>query len=320
METLTYCNCCKSTNLEKVYEKPDTKYYPQEWFSVVKCRNCGLGFVNPRPTAQEIGRYYPASFFHYFREIDHIHRYAEEAHYVLNLTHGINRPKLLDIGCANGDFPRYMKRLGWNVSGLEIANASEAITDFPVYRVPLIEASIPENYFDVVTAWAVLEHVHDPMAHFKKIAEILKSGGHLVFLVTNFESIASRYLFAEDIPRHLYFYTPSTIKRYLEANKMKLIRIDFSNKIYSMPSSYWLIWLIYFLTGRELKYTNLPLTYRQWALKCNLDIKSFNKIKYTFSHPIACLDYILRPIIDWFFIKTNRYGIMIVTAKNCNRV
>src|SRR3546814_5417313 len=63
------------------------------------------------------------------------------------------------------------------------------------------------DLYDVITAWAVLEHVHDPMSYFMKAASTIQSGGYFVFLVTNFDSISSRSLFREDVPRHLYFFS-----------------------------------------------------------------------------------------------------------------
>ena len=41
---------------------------------------------------------------------------------------------LLDIGCANGDFPRFMRKIGWQVEGVEISANSKSISDFKVYK------------------------------------------------------------------------------------------------------------------------------------------------------------------------------------------
>ena len=314
METVN-CNCCGSSNLRKIYEKPDEKYFPEEWFTVVECLECGLGFVNPRPTIQEIGRYYPSVFFRDFEEKDHSKRYREEARYLTDIECNKKRPRLLDLGCANGDFPRYMSSRGWDVTGLEIAQSSRLIEDFPVYREPFPSAHIPTRSFDAITAWAVLEHVHDPMAYFKKAPEVLKPGGRFVFLVPNFESLASRYLFREDIPRHLYFFTPSTIRRYFEQVDMTLQQIDFNDRIFSMHSKFWLLWLLRLLTGRILRYKDLPLTYRQEVSKKGWRLGLLSKIRYALGHPIVSLDQALRPIVDWYAMKQKRYGTIVCVAE-----
>ena len=111
METVA-CNLCGSKDYEKVYSMPDSKYYPDEWFTVVECRECGLAFVNPRPSFSEIFKYYPDDFYKYF-EIEiklHEKRYEHEAQYLSSITSRKGKKILLDIGCANGDFPRHMQR------------------------------------------------------------------------------------------------------------------------------------------------------------------------------------------------------------------
>jgi len=59
----------QSSNLSLVYEKPDEFYFPSEYFRVVECLECGCGFVNPRPTAQEITRYYPQGSIQIFGKL-----------------------------------------------------------------------------------------------------------------------------------------------------------------------------------------------------------------------------------------------------------
>lgn len=110
-----YCNCCGSSNSRLVYQQPDGKYFPDEMFNIVECTDCGLGFLNPRPSISEIERFYPSEFFSDFSDNDHSDRYAEQARYLDDITQSVNKPKLLDIGCANGDFPRFMRSKGWKV-------------------------------------------------------------------------------------------------------------------------------------------------------------------------------------------------------------
>src|SRR5207248_3822124 len=77
-----------------------------------------------------------------------------------------HKGRLLDVGCANGDFPRYMIRRGWDVEGVEVADSSKTITDFKVWRREFGALDVPDEAYDAVTAWAVLEHVHEPKRYF----------------------------------------------------------------------------------------------------------------------------------------------------------
>lgn len=62
METVN-CNLCRSSDYRKVYEMPDRKFFREDYFTIVECEACGLGFVNPRPTLREIQKYYPAKYY-----------------------------------------------------------------------------------------------------------------------------------------------------------------------------------------------------------------------------------------------------------------
>lgn len=277
--------------------------------------DCGLGFLNPRPNIEEIGRFYPPEFFLDFSDNDHSNRYAEQARYLDDIAMSVPKPKLLDIGCANGDFPRFMLSKGWEVEGLETANNSLAIDDFKVYRTPFPESDIPINYFDAVTAWAVLEHVHDPMAYFKKAYDALRPGGRLIFLVTNFKSLASKRLFREDIPRHLYFFTPDTIRSYIGSYGFKLMALDFHDKIFSLHSSFWLFWLVKKTVGHPFTYLDIPMSYEQEINKFGWSISAKTKLYYSLRHPLLIIDQMFRPIFDRYAMKAKNYGIMTCVAE-----
>jgi len=311
----TPCNCCGSTKLKKIYEKPDEKFFPDEWFSVVECAECGLGFVNPRPSETEINKYYPKDFYSYFRDIDHTNRYMEEAKYLNDIALKKQNPKLLDIGCANGDFPRFMQKKGWIVEGVEPSITSDPIDDFTIYRKNLTELELKTGYYDAVTAWAVLEHTHNPKDYFKRIGKILAKNGRFVFLVTNFESLASKYLFAEDIPRHLFFFTPKTITRYLETSGMKLLKIDYSDKIYMMRSMHSLLFYIKYLSGQKLLYSDIPLSYAKFLQKNNLKDTLIKKIIYSSKNPLFISEKFFSFFFDKLLIILKKYGIIICMAE-----
>jgi hypothetical protein len=119
------CNLCGSSRQTAVYEMPDERYFPDEYFTVVACNLCGLGFVNPRPTILEIQKHYPAEYFQ-GPGTDSFRRYLKrrftiEARFLNGLEASSGSRKLLDVGCANGDFPRFLIARGWDVEGVEVS-------------------------------------------------------------------------------------------------------------------------------------------------------------------------------------------------------
>lgn len=311
------CNLCGSDKYRVIYSMPDTRYFIEELFNVVECSDCGLGFVNPRPTSSEISKYYPSTFYEYFeREQDyHLRRYSAEAEFLPGIISDGHR-LLLDLGCANGDFPRFMQKLGWRVEGVEVSQHSNIITDFKVYKQDFKEIEVYEPRYDAITAWAVLEHVHDPMAYFKKAAQVLKSGGLFVFLVTNFESLSSRCLFLEDVPRHLYFFTEGTIRRYLEESGFDFIRANYSNKIYSMrPINFFRYYFYRYFKKQRLEWRHTQFKSPHSFEKNTLRNPIKRKLMHLIFDPMDVIGQLLLPIYERYQIISKTYGIVTYVAR-----
>lgn len=314
METVT-CNLCGSGEYQPIYRIPDYKYHCDEWFTVVECAKCGLGFVNPRPPRDRIKRYYPSDFYDYFRQdlVFQQQRYAAEARFLRGTDSVNGRPRLLDIGCANGDFPRFMRGCGWEVEGVEVSSNSDPIEDFPVHRADFSSFPGAPRSYDAITAWAVLEHVHDPMAYFLKAGELLRPGGRFVFLVTNLASMSSRHLYMEDVPRHLYFYTDTTIHKYVMRAGMKVERVEYGSSIYRMRPYGCLWYYMLRLMRRRPDWNYLNGVHQQFECWMRVRYKIALSLPLLLRHPgiaLSALDFLLAPAIEQFQIWRRNYGIV----------
>jgi cyclopropane fatty-acyl-phospholipid synthase-like methyltransferase len=319
LETVA-CNLCGSERYTPVYEMPDRRFYRGEFFTVVECDECGLGFVNPRPTFAEIQKHYLADYYEnpptksherYLRR-----RFTREHSYLKRLERSEGRKRLLDVGCANGDFPRFMVARGWNVEGVEISESSQRILDFPVYTQEFHKIPVNGPTYDAVTAWAVLEHVHDPMAYFQKASALLKKGGLFVFVVPNFQSVASRCLFCEDIPRHLYFFTRQTVRQYLDKTGFLLEKEENGRKIYKVAPYNWLAYMVRTrLLGKEYRYKNVPLTSKEFRRIHQLRGGFVAALKYAAYSPASVIDRMLWPAIETAQILRKTYGVSTFVAR-----
>jgi len=319
LETVA-CNLCGSTRQTFAYRIPDRLFFPDEFFSVVSCDRCSLGFVNPRPTTAEISRYYPPAYFQappspsrdrYFQR-----RYSAEAEYLQPLEKTKASPLLLDVGCAAGDFPRFMTARGWRVEGVEVSESAGSIHDFAVYRNEFQDIPIHTPTYDAVTAWAVLEHVHDPMAYFQKVAEVLNPGGLFVFLVTNFDSLASRHLFFEDVPRHLYFFTRSVVRQYVDKTGFDLLREDNGRRIFKAAPVHWLPYQIQTrVLRRPFTFEDVPLTKREFLRAHGLLRGWRSALRYAAYSPASVIERLFFPLIETVQILRKSYGISTYVAQ-----
>jgi len=238
------CNLCGSAQAIHVLQAmSDLLLQRNDVLSTfVQCVSCGLMYQNPRPTLSEMSVYYPPDYESYALEpglqdsswwLRQTIQYgiAKRCRY---LTRYKRAGRLLDVGCATGVFLRGMQRCGdWQVYGVEINEHAVRIAQrygLDVRLGTLEQAGFPDEFFDGVTLWDVLEHLHDPAASLREIYRILKPDGVLVIRVPNAAShdarCFGRYWAGWDAPRHLYVFTPTTLGALLAANRFRIVAQD----------------------------------------------------------------------------------------------
>jgi len=163
--------------------------------------------------------------------------------------------KALDFGCGNGAYLLLLKKLGWNVVGVDTSSIyNKALLDnnIPVLIGDLDEQDLDEESFDVITMWNSLEHTHQPTKALKKARNLLKDGGLLYIEVPNSKSfiglLFKKHWFAWDLPRHLYHFSPNTLRKMLIQTGFEDIRIYHLRKN-TIPKS-----LTYWCEYKNLKY------------------------------------------------------------------
>lgn len=228
------CWLCGRDETELMFTRRDFAYrISAEAFCVVRCRNCGLVYVNPRPTETEIHDYYTDGFYDVAVAPEQLMREKSRQlqlkfSYVKDLAPG----RLLDIGCQKGEFMFYMNQCGWDVFGMEFSEKPPNLFDQRIHYGSLESAEYAAESFDLVTLWAVLEHDYDPLGTLRRVWELLKPGGVVVVLVTNFNSPPARLMRHDDIPRHTTLFTRRTLGRTLRHAGFSKARFEWNSELY----------------------------------------------------------------------------------------
>jgi SAM-dependent methyltransferase len=207
-------------------------------YRIVRCRACGLVYVNPRPFPEQLPALYAA--YHarggedeasWNRLMERVFR--ESAGLLAGSRKGGAPGRLLDVGCGFGGFVALMRARGWAAEGLDPSAAAVTVAanrGIPVRRGTIEEAHLPEGAFDAVTMFYVLEHLPDPMEALRKAFRLLAPGGTLLVRVPHTTPIA--WLLAPiglgsalyDPPFHLYDFPPDVLRRMLAAAGFGAIR------------------------------------------------------------------------------------------------
>lgn len=106
----------------------------------------------------------------------------------------VKRGKVLDIGTSTGAMLDNFGEDGWETWGVEPSgNFGIAKTKgHKILHEDFEAAKLPNDYFDVVIANHVLEHVDDPIVFLKKAKRLLKKGGIILIDVPNYGGLRSK--------------------------------------------------------------------------------------------------------------------------------
>lgn len=245
---LVNCNFCGSDNYKALFYNYDRLYkIDKNLFKVVQCGNCGLVYLNPQSEPEELKKYYPEEYGPHLNE-NQIFKYGPISKIFSRAKRLFGRKKdapldssvktYLDFGCGSGTnlLNMRLKHPNWRFYGLDInekACGKTAEKGFEVFCGQSAEKNLPGDFFDIVNMSHVIEHVPDPKQTLLNINQAMKAGGALEISTPNFESLAAkmfgRHWLGFDTPRHLYIFSPETIRKLLEKTGYRVENIEFDD-------------------------------------------------------------------------------------------
>jgi SAM-dependent methyltransferase len=214
-------------------------------YPVVRCTGCGLIFVWPQPTAEELEAFYAAPAYH--AAVDAAERRATFARRLRQIEELVpRRGRVLDVGCSKGLFLEVARAEGWDAAGVDVNRRAveEARArgldarhgELQVWHsrpgcAPTAEgrcATFEPASCDVVTLFDLLEHARDPRSLLAACRTVLRPGGLLVVTTPDSSGLVPRltyWLFGATLgawghptpPGHLVQFSRRTLRRMLEA-------------------------------------------------------------------------------------------------------
>ena len=224
------CLLCGKTGTELYTGLVDWLFgVPGSW-GLRTCRTCGIIWLDPQPTSEEIPKLYSRYYTHRGaaaptrseRIRDEVVKCA-----LARLGYRVGRSRyllprllfrarsvaratsldvlaipaseigsLLDVGCGDGQFIGKMRSLGWDVSGVDPDPSAVACghrQGFRVFQGTI--ADVPEDArYDVITLNHVIEHVADPIDLLRECRRRLRAGtGRLIITTPNVKSLGHRW-------------------------------------------------------------------------------------------------------------------------------
>ena len=178
--------------------------------------------------------------------------------------------KILEIGCNVGNFRQYVNKSCeyWGVEPFDkaVEIAKTRLDKVLVGFYNEVEYQIPDNYFDLIIANDVIEHIEQPWDFLQSLKKKMTKNASLVLSIPNVRYYGNlKELLHEKDWRykeegilditHLRFFTEKSIIRLLNENGFDIEKMQGINPVKirkrkNLP----IYWLIKFILGRDIEF------------------------------------------------------------------
>jgi SAM-dependent methyltransferase len=245
---LSVCPLCGHDHL--VYQ------FTHDITPIVRCDGCALLMRNPQPSDAQLAAIYTDTYFlgtaptgeaaaaAFEREVNALKRataagYLDRIEAYRGWTPQTRRgKKLLEIGSGLGNMLMEARERGYDVTGVEYAQASVAranarLGDAVVVQGTVESAPLVDGTFDVCVFADVIEHTRDPLAVVTRAWELLAPGGTLFVAIPSLDSWSARLMkqnWMEFKAEHLFYFDSQTLESLLVRAGFAQVRTDRGRK------------------------------------------------------------------------------------------
>jgi SAM-dependent methyltransferase len=223
------CYNCKSTN--------SSLYAEENGYKLVKCSQCGLLYVNPRPGNDEMSQATMSGLHKGVKIINVTEGFKpyKVKHY-LSILSDLYRTDMptdkinwMDIGCGNGEFLLALSKYFTHkvdAKGIEPNVHKQQIALGKGLKVGFYDLQTSNEKYDTISILNVYSHLPDPVEAFTNWYNLLNPGGELII-----ETGDSAHLTYSEhhkpfyLPDHLSFANEEIITSILNRTGYKVIEL-----------------------------------------------------------------------------------------------
>jgi len=235
------CDFCGSEENKKIFD-----YARYQKATILQCQQCELVFLENSYSEHEIQDFYRNQY----RNLATAPTETPNEHYhsssVINDVHNrivwikrfvdLKNIRVLEVGSASGRMLHSLREEGVEAHGIELTQSYIEYSknlDLSVYDRPITELHF-KNEFDLIISFHCVEHIPYPKKTFQAIQEALKPGGRSLFMgevpnqddwrIQIFNNTAVKRFHYD--PCHYYYYSPQTLRAYLEATGFEVKNLE----------------------------------------------------------------------------------------------
>ncbi len=142
---------------------------------------------------------------------------------------------ILEIGCGSGFLLSQLSKRGAHVLGYEPGYTALGKHDIPVIKGFFPSPEVKGKIFDVIIAFAVLEHIAEPESLLKHFKDCLAPQGRLILAVPDCEDPVREGNISMLIHEHFSYFTIDTFKNFMAHHgyvPLQLVKAGFGAILY----------------------------------------------------------------------------------------
>ena len=237
--TMTACLLCRRTDLRELGPLPALPDV-----AVLHCDACNAARLHPLPNARALDEYYAGTYAIEFGAanpssptfIANKARHASDRWRFLDARAVDPGRRLLEIGCAEGEFLRLSASRGLACVGIEpdarLASHAAEAAGCPVVA-GMFPVPLPVPTFSTIASFHVVEHVADPAAFLRACVERLDPGGTLYIATPDLENTGHDLAHPVFRRCHLVYFSAASLRDAMLAagcHEAHVVRTDVCGK------------------------------------------------------------------------------------------
>jgi len=236
------CYICESVKFSK---RPGS-VRDNKNLNILECDNCGLVFLDKqdhidRQLYENSGMHQSSySIDEWIKDTD-----WDDQRRFDNLKLSLVNKNLLDFGCGNANFLSKSKSICSQVSGIEL---EKRVIKYWKNQIKISQniSDFSDNYFDIITAFHVVEHLPDPIKTLKDLRSKLKKGGALIIEVPSSQDALLSLYECEQFQnftywsQHLYLFNEFTLEKLSTKSGFEVDAIKYYQRYPISNHLYWL--------------------------------------------------------------------------------
>lgn len=212
-----------------IKNKPIEKY---QTYHLYHCSNCDIQFWYPTkaPGSDWYSNYYPRFFKFGISKPS-----LDPAGKLILKNLPFKRGAILDVGCGMGGFIGSCLEAGYQAIGIDFQNwcidiAKKYFGEENFYCINIKDFH-PQDKFDLITFFEVLEHIDNPSEFLEQVKSLLKPGGYIGLSTPNRERSPNLKELWDYPPHHLTRWNKEALKKFLESNGFGIIKLKSAESI-----------------------------------------------------------------------------------------